>query len=238
MTEPQAVATKPSAADLVEIYYAPSAVFERRRMGPWGLPLIVLVVVAAVLFFATSNLMRPVFDAEMARGMAAAAKANPSMTPEQLNAAKSFGGKFASIGIILFFLIGPLVAGLVLWVVGKLVGVKQELVSAMTVGVFAFYPRLIEMIVNAMQAAFIPEQSIHSRLSLSLGLGRFLSPDSSMLTMALAGRVDVFTLWVTFLLALGLKVTGRATTAQAVVAGVVMWVIGALPGLLGVLRAG
>jgi Yip1-like protein len=238
MTEPQAVAGKAGAADMVEIYYAPSAVFERRRNGPWGLPLIVLAVVAIVLFLATSNLMRPVMDAEMTRAMAAAAKSNPNLKPEQIEAMKAGGSKFAIVGIGFFFLIGPLLVGLILWVVGKIVGAKQELAGALAVGVFAFYPRLIEMIINAVQAAFVPEQSIHSRLSLSLGLGRFMNPDSSLTTLALLGRVDVFTLWVTVLLALGLKITGRTTTGQAIAAGVMMWVIGALPGLLGALRAG
>ena len=55
--------------------------------------------------------------------------------------------------------------------------------------------------------------------------------------LAITGRLDVFTIWVTVLLAIGLAVTGRITRAQAAIAGVIMWVLGALPGILGALRA-
>ncbi len=236
-TQPMA-AGNPGPADMVEIYYTPTAVFERRREGGFGLPLLVLVAVAAVLLFATSSLTRPIVDAEMSRGFAAMARKNPQLTPEQIDRMKAMGGGgTATIGAIVYFLIGPLIVGFLLWLVGKVVGAKQELVAAMTVGVFAFYPRLIELVVNAAQAAVLPEGALNGRYRVSLGIGRFLDPDQAILPLALLGRLDVFTIWVTVLLAIGLKVTGRATTGQAATAGVLIWVIGAIPPLLGAMRA-
>lgn len=236
-TQPMA-ADNPGPADMVEIYYAPTAVFERRREGGFGLPLLVLVAVAAVLVFATSSLMRPIVDAEMARGFAAVARKSPQLTPEQIDRMKAMGGgSTATIGAIVYFLVGPLIVGFLLWIVGKIVGARQELTAAMTVGVFAFYPRLIELVVNAAQAAVLPESALNGRFRVSVGIGRFLDPDQAILPLALLGRVDVFTIWVTVLLAIGLKVTGRATTGQAAIAGVLMWIIGALPPLLGAMRA-
>jgi len=49
----------------------------------------------------------------------------------------------------------------------------------------------------------------------------------------LLGRMDVFTIWVTVLIAIGLAVTGRIPRGRAVMAAVVIWLIGALPGLAG-----
>jgi hypothetical protein len=73
----------------------------------------------------------------------------------------------------------------------------------------------------------------------SLGVGRFLDPDATSMTMlAVVGRIDLFTLWVTVLVAVGLKVVGKATTAQAAAAAAIVWIAGGLPTVLLALRAG
>ena len=50
--EPPAQARRRRSA---EIFYAPSAVFARRRDGEFGLPYLALVVLGVVLFFATQR---------------------------------------------------------------------------------------------------------------------------------------------------------------------------------------
>jgi hypothetical protein len=50
--------------------------------------------------------------------------------------------------------------------------------------------------------------------------------------LALLGRVDVFTIWVTVLLAIGLSVTGRISRSKAAIAAGIVWLVGALPGVL------
>jgi hypothetical protein len=48
--------------------------------------------------------------------------------------------------------------------------------------------------------------------------------------------VDVFTIWETVLLAIGLEVTGKVSKSNAYLAAAIVWFIGALPALLGALR--
>jgi hypothetical protein len=55
--------------------------------------------------------------------------------------------------------------------------------------------------------------------------------------LALLGRIDVFTIWVTILLAIGLSVTGKIPRSRAAIAAAVVWLVGALPSLLQALRA-
>jgi ABC-type transport system involved in cytochrome c biogenesis permease component len=55
--------------------------------------------------------------------------------------------------------------------------------------------------------------------------------------VALASRVDVFTIWITVLLAIGLAVVGRIPRQQAAIAAAIVWLLGALPAMLGALRA-
>ncbi|MDP9202387.1 MAG: hypothetical protein M3P26_10720 [Gemmatimonadota bacterium] len=56
--------------------------------------------------------------------------------------------------------------------------------------------------------------------------------------IALASRVDLFTIWVTVLLAIGLHVVGKIPKQQAGIAAAITWLVGALPAVLGALRGG
>ena len=80
--------------------------------------------------------------------------------------------------------------------------------------------------------------SLTGQYKVSLGVGRFLDPDAaSPILLALVARLDVFTIWVTVLLVIGLSVTGKISRSNAAIAGVVVWVVGALPALLAALRS-
>jgi hypothetical protein len=216
--------------DFLDVYIAPSKLFERRRDGKFGLALLVLVILVALLFFATRTAMAPIFDAEMARSMASSGQ---TVTPEQAEAMKQFGGIAFGASIIIGTPIGVLLLGLVIFLVAKLMAQGMTYVQGATIATFAMFPRLVEYIVSAVQALLLDESQLISRHSVSLGVGRLLDPvTASPVVLALLGRIDVFTIWVTILIAIGLKVMARATTAQAVAGAAIVWLVGSLPTLL------
>jgi hypothetical protein len=127
--------------------------------------------------------------------------------------------------------------GFVLWLVGKFFDAKQTLNAAMTVAVFSWVPRIVEGVVARVQGLFVDPDSLDNRFSLSLGVGRFLDADTtSPALLGLLGRIDLFTIWVTVLLVIGLAVTGKISRGRAAIAGVVMWFAGALPVLATLFR--
>jgi hypothetical protein len=98
-------------------------------------------------------------------------------------------------------------------------------------------PRIVQIVVQTAQALFMSPESLNSANSIALNLARFMDPDkSSPVAIALASRVDVFTIWVTVLLAIGLHVVGKVTKQQSAIAAAITWVIGGLPAILGALR--
>ena len=223
--------------DYLDVFVSPTALFTRRSDGKFGQALLVMVILASILFFATKTAMAPIMDAEMAKGMAGALKANPNMTPEQIESAKNIGAKFASIGFVVIVLIAPFILGTVVWLAAKVVGGALGFAQGITVATFAMYPRLVEAIVNAIQALLMDESKLTSRLSVSLGLGRLLDPaTTNAYLLVLAGRIDVFTLWATALIAIGIKVIAKVSTGQAVGAAALVWFIGAIPLLLQAMR--
>lgn len=225
--------------DFVDIFYAPSSVFARRANGEWGKPLLFLVITGTVLFFVTKNAMQPIMDAEIARQTAAAMRKNPNLDAEQLASGRKFFETIAPIFFALALTISTILTGLVLWLVGKLFDAKESVAAALMIAVYSEVPRIAQILVQTAQALFMSPESLNAANSVSLNLARFMDPDrASPVAIALASRVDVFTIWVTVLLAIGLHVVGKVSRQQAAIAAAITWVIGALPALLGALRSG
>jgi hypothetical protein len=224
--------------DFVDIFYAPSSVFARRSEGKFGLALLFLAILGTVLFFLTKNAMQPIMDSEFTRQSAAAMRKNPSITAEQMASSRGF---FETIGP-LFFAIGITVSvfgtGLVLWVVGKLFDAKESVAAAIMIATYAEFPRIVQVLTNAAQGLVMNPEKLNSMNAVGFNIARFMDPDGAPLMIALASRVDLFTIWVTVLLAIGLHVVGKIPRQQAAIAAAIAWVVGALPAVFGALRAG
>ncbi len=218
--------------DFLDIFYAPSAVFARRENGSFFIPLLVVTLMLGLLFIVNSRVMDPIMAAESQRAMAKAMAENPEFTPEM---AARMSGMTSMIAKFSAFIAIPLIifcTGVALYFVGKIFGAAQTFRAALVVAAYAYVPRILEGVLAGVQGFFVDPAQLDGQYRLSLGLGRFLDPDTaSPALIGLLGRVDVFTIWVTVLLAIGLAVTGRISRPKAALAATVVWVLGALPGV-------
>jgi hypothetical protein len=216
--------------DFIDIFYAPSSVFARREASSFFLPMLVVTIAAGALFLLNSGVWSQVMDAEMTRALA---RQSQTLTADQLEKARAVSATFGKIGAFVFVPIGIFFTGLALWLVGKLFEAKETFGQALMVASFASVPRVLEGLATSVQGLLLDPSTFTGRWKISLGLGRFLDPDTaSPLLLALLGRVDVFTIWVTVLLALGLSVVGRIPRSRAAMAGALVWLLGAVPLLL------
>jgi hypothetical protein len=230
-------ASVPFWEDLLEIFYAPRAVFERRKNSGFGLPLLVLFVVGTGLFFVGRSALEPVYDGEIDRGIAQAMKSNPQMTPEMAERGKEVGKSILKVSVPAIVLFAPLILGLTLWIFGKFVEARQELGAACMVAAYACFPRLLESILGVLQSLILPAEQLTSHYALQLGPARFIDPDLHPVLIALLGRVDLITLWCTALLALGLSITGKISVQKAAIAAGLVWLLASLFQLWGPIRA-
>ena len=225
--------------DFVDIFYAPSSVFARRSDGKWGMPLLFLVVTGVVLLFLTKNAMQPIMDAEFARNSAAMMKRNPNLTAEQLSDGRGFFEAAGPVIFGVFFALSAIGTGIVIWLVGKLFDAKESVAAALMIATYSEVPRIVQILVNAAQALFMSPEKLNSMNSVGFNLARFMDPDkASAIAIALASRVDLFTIWVTVLLAIGLHVVGKIPKQQAAIVAAITWVVGALLPLIGAIRNG
>lgn len=225
--------------DFVDIFYTPSSVFARRSDGQFGLPLLFLVLAGTVLFFLTKNATQPIMDAEFTRQTAAAMRNNPNITAEQAASSRGFFEMLSPLFFAVGITLSILGTGFVLWLVGKLFDAKESVMAAIMIATYSEVPRLVQVLTNAAQGLVMSPEKLNSLNSVGFNLARFMDPDNtSQVLIALASRVDLFTIWVTVLLAIGLHVVGKIPKQQAGIAAAITWVVGALPALLGALRAG
>jgi Yip1 domain. len=224
--------------DFVDIFTSPSEVFARRQNGNFWLPMILVTVIIGVIFLATKGLMQPIMDAEFQRGAAAAMRKNPQLTEDQMATMRHYGELASGFLVFILIPIGVFLTGLALWLIGKLFDATETLHTALVVTAYSFIPRIVDSIIRAVQAAVMSPASLNGQYSVALSPARFMNPDTaSPLMLALAGRLDVFTIWVTVLLAIGLSVTGKIPRSRAAIAAACVWLLGAFPALLTALRS-
>ena len=214
--------------DFVDIFIQPRQVFERRREGKFGLALLALVVLSGILFFALRNGIAPIMDAEMAKAAAAMAAKNPNITADQIAAQQGLMEKFAVIGYVLFMPIGIVITAVLLWIASKIISASVAFAPAMMIATYSQFPRVAEMIVNAIQGLLLAPESITSRYSVQIGPARFLDTTANPVLTTVLGGLDLFTIWVTVLIAIGIAVVARVPLSKAAVAAVIVWVIGLL----------
>lgn len=216
--------------DFIDIFYAPSAVFDRRRAGKFVVPLLILTILLTLLFYATQVVMPEATQADFARAME-----GQELTPEQIETAQRMSGIFGTIGFFITFPIGVMLTGAVLWLIGKMLGATATFAAAAMVATYSQAPKLLQQLFGVLQGLVLDFAS--SLYHLTFSPARFFDPDTtSALTMALLSRLDLFTIWATVLLAIGLSVVGRIPRGQAAIAAFAVWILAAVPMLLGAMR--
>ena len=237
-----APAAKPVALweDFIDVLTSPSAVFERRRDGHFGKALLVLTVLSAVTFFATRPLLQPLFDRMFDQQQAAMAQANPNMTEEQRASAQAMTERISTVFVPIFAVVGvPLlvfVSAGVLFGVSRLAGAAVSYGQAATIVTYAQVPRIIGGIAGAAVLAVKDANELPVLQAPPTGPVLFLARDASPYLVAVLSRLDLFTLWSTVLVGIGVAVIAKRSRASGFTAAGLLWLAATLWTVLSALR--
>lgn len=215
--------------DLIDVFFAPAAMFARRAgRSPW-LPFLLVSILLVGMYFVNIGNMQGIFDREVERAVAQAVEKNPNMTEAQVIGMRRITEASMKWGALVFMPIILLLLALATLVVGKLVGGTLGYGTALMIASFAYMPKLVDFALVAVQALIFGTASYVGRYQFSLGVGRFLDSSGNQGLYNFLGRMDLITIWVTVLLAIGLVHAAKVPKSKAVGAGVLLWCIGALP---------
>jgi hypothetical protein len=238
MTQPSAptAATPPDntsfAEDLIDIFVSPAKVFARRAKGNPMAPYLVVCVILIVLFFASKNALAPIFDAEMQKGIDAAMKANPQLTPDVMEKAKPMMNITVNVGGVVVVPCLLLILGLITWITGRVLGGTLSFGTGLLIASYAWMPRIIDSVLGLVQGLTLDVSKMTSHLQLSASVARFLDPPTGPQGFyQLMGQIDIFSIWVAILFAVGLAYAGKVGKGNAIAGGVIMWVVGAIPAI-------
>jgi hypothetical protein len=185
-----------------------------------------------IIFYATFNTLEPIYAAEFTRATAKTLAKNPQITQDILDKQRAIGESITRYGIAVVILVTMFILGVFTWFVGKIVGSKQTFQAALVVAAWSYMPRVLGAVIGGVQGLLMDPAKLTSQLSISLSPARFMDPDATNAVLyQTLGRLDLITIWVTVLLAIGVYVTGKVTKERAVVFGILIWIIGSLPAL-------
>jgi hypothetical protein len=235
MTAPSETPNAPPSApssifeDLIDVFFAPAAMFARRAgRSPW-LPFILVSLLLAGMYFVNIGNMQGVFDREVERAVAQAVEGNPNMTEEQLMGMRGVMEVSMKWGAVVFMPLVLLMLALATLVVGKVVGGTLGFGTALMIASFAYVPRIVDFALVAVQSLVFGTAGYVGRYQFSLGVGRFLDSSGKQGLYNFLGRIDLITIWVTVLLVIGLVHAAKIPKSKAVAAGALLWCLGALP---------
>lgn len=223
---PQAADKTPLIEDYIDIWYAPASVFARRERSGFGVHLLIISVVTALLMFANRGVFTQIFDAQYTARMAQVMAENPQLTPEMV---ENMRGMQMTIGTMVSYIVTPimlLIFGLILWVIARVVGAKLSVGQSVLVTTLASVPRILGLIAMTIQVAFMDTSNVTNMGQLSIGPARFMDPGggSRQLYQFLVG-LDVFAIWNAVLIGIGVAVIGKVSGARAAIAAVIIFLL-------------
>lgn len=212
--------------DYIDILYAPAKVFARRAQSGFGLHLLIISVVAALLMFANRGVFTQIFDAQYTARMAEAMASNPQLTPEVV---ENMRGMQTTIGMVTSYVVTPImliIFALILWAIARVVGAKLSFKQSALVTTLAYVPRVLGLIAMAVQVAFMDTSAVTNMGQLAVGPSRFMDMNANRQLYQLATGLDVFAVWNVVLIGIGVAVIGKVSGARAAIAAGVIFLLG------------
>lgn len=213
--------------DYIDILYAPSTVFTRRATSDFGVHLLIISVVTALLMFANRGVFTQIFDAQYTAGIPEMMAKNPQLTPESIETGR---GIAATVGTVFSYIVTPimlLIFSLLLWGITRIVGAKLSFKQSALVTTLASVPRVLALIAMTIQVAFMDTANVTSMGQLAVGPSRFMDMNANRQLYQLAIGFDVFTIWNAALIGIGVAVIGKVSGGRAAIVAAIIFLLGA-----------
>lgn len=215
--------------DFIDIFYTPSTVYARREHSGFWTHLIVVALIAGLFAFANRGVFEQIFDAEWSRA-AARMTADPRITQDILDQQRKVStammGFFQYIGTPIMILVVALVS----WAVARIMSIKLTYGQLAMIVTLAFIPRLISFLLTTVQMLFMDTTTVTSYFALTMSPARFMDPDApNRMMLGLMSRFDVFVLWSTVLIGIGVAVMGKVTRAKGLIVAGIVWLLATIP---------
>jgi len=195
----------------------------------WILPIVLSIVVGlAFVYLFTSRVGWDRYFHQIAE----TSSRMQQMDPQQRETAIQMQVKFGPVFGYIFGFIGPalmaIIVGAVVLLMGKLGGASLKFKQTFAISSWASVPRIIAGILSIVVMFIKNPDEFNLQNPLAFNLGAFMEPppNSGKFVYSLATSIDLFTIWMILLLAVGLSVAARRMPfSKALILVATPWVI-------------
>ena len=212
--------------DFVDVYFAPSDLFARRKGEGWLKPFLLLAAVSVVLYYVFLPIGGQLWEAAMLEN------APPDAPAEQLQKSAQFMKYLGGVFVLFVYLFMVLVTGVGLKLGSAVLEPAAKWREAFLIATFAMYVVVVQQIATTLSVFFASQSGSVSMTDASFGPARFM-PDADPVMKAVLGRFDLFTLWTVVLCAIGLVVVVGMSRGKAFATSVIAWLVVSLPAVVG-----
>ena len=212
--------------DFIDIFYAPSKVFARRINSGWFMTFLIVSIVGGLFMFTSRSLTQAAADADFPR-IEAKMRQNPQVTDDMVASAR----KRSQPGMTQYVATPALILMVAVLVLAfaRIVSAKISYSQAAMITSLAFIPRLVQGLARTVEALMVDPTTVVGSLHLTHSPARFMPADASFMNLILASRFDVFVIWTTVLIGIGVAVMGNVSRTRGFVAATLVWVVATLP---------
>ena len=242
--EPVSVAARPTfaaardfCADCLLIFVEPTAIFRRRAATPVLVPLAALVIGCIAAYYVARPLLEPAYLADFRRAMATRSL-GVTISSEQLDAGFRANMKFGGLYSIVTVPVTVFCIAFSVWIACAIVGVRQTYERALAIATWSYFPHIAQALAMSAIAILRADDQILGIRSLSAGITFFVDPANvPSVVYPFLLRCDLFTLWITALICIGVAATSPTPVSRRSSAGVgaLVYLLGFLPSLTSVL---
>lgn len=216
---------------LLGMFFEPKKTFEDIAERPgWLVPMLILIASSLVLIYLFSTHVG--WDAYLHRIMdnnPRIQRLDPDQRQRVISTQLRLAPTIAYVGGVLGTPISLLViAGIAMGIIRGLLGVPIRFVQAFAATTYASLPRVIYAGLSMVVLFLKNPEDFDIQNSFASNPGAFMDPEkSSRFLYSMAGSLDVFTIWVILLMAVGLKAAGgkRLSFGGALFSVVLPWAV-------------
>jgi len=213
------------AARLAGVFFSPGKAFaDIARRPRWWIPVIIMAILSTV--FLNAFTQRVGWESVIRKALESNAQGQ-NMTPEQRQQAITVGARLyqylgyggAAAGTLFYVFI---VAVLLMFLFDTILSAGIGLKRMMAIVAYGFLPLAIQTVLTMVVLYLKDPEEFNLQNPLMFNVGAYLSADSPAALRALGSSIDLFSLWIMILLAIGVSSAARKMSFGKALAGILV----------------
>jgi len=223
VSEPPALHQMSEPARLAGVFFSPGKAFaDIARRPRWWIPVILIALLSTVYLniftqrVGWESVIRQTLD-RLPNAQAMNAQQREQAITNGAKFYKYFGYGGAALGTLFYVFI---VAVILMFIFDTMMSASIGLKRMMAIVAYGFLPLIIQTLLSLVVLFLKDPDEFNLQNPLMFNVGAYLSPDSPAALRALGSSMDLFSLWIIVLLAIGVHAAGRKISFGKALAGI------------------